>query len=392
MLKKFINSILFNHRSKETTTARLLKMTDNTTVEGNQAEVADHAIIKPNNPRSKIKNKKFCLLVSYCGQNYMGMQRNPGAKTVEDELFKGMLAAQVINRQQYVSPRDILFQRAARTDKHVSALKQICSLKVLETITEKLDDINKYLPDDIRVMACKRTTQGFDAKNFCDSRTYSYTMPTFALADISQNPPPKDYRASQETLAKFRNVIDHFKGVHRFHNYTSGKSAKEASSTRVIKTIGCSDPFYPCDQKVIEFVIVRIRGQSFMLHQIRKMIGVAIAVMRGFVTLDELKHTMDPEPQFLPRAPGVNLMLEEPHFDTYNRQFARNGNHEPIEWNQVNSKLVEFKEKYILPVIVDAELKNDSMMEWLKTLDFHYSKETQDDMTNQREQLQSHNG
>jgi len=32
----------------------------------------------------------------------------------------------------------------------------------------------------------KRVTKGFDSKNYCDSRTYSYVTPTFAFAPIEE--------------------------------------------------------------------------------------------------------------------------------------------------------------------------------------------------------------
>jgi tRNA pseudouridine(38-40) synthase len=33
-----------------------------------------------------------------------------------------------------------------------------------------------------------------------------------------------------------------------------------------------------------EFAVVKVRGQSFMLHQIRKMVGLVIAVVRGMAS------------------------------------------------------------------------------------------------------------
>jgi tRNA U38,U39,U40 pseudouridine synthase TruA len=42
------------------------------------------------------------------------------------------------------------------------------------------------LPSDIRVFGVKRATTAFSSKIACDSRTYSYTMPTFAFADATE--------------------------------------------------------------------------------------------------------------------------------------------------------------------------------------------------------------
>ena len=47
----------------------------------------------------------------------------------------------------------------------------------------------------------------------------------------------------------------------------------------------CSKPFL---KDGYEFVVIRVRGQSFMLHQIRKMIGMTIAMVRGFAANDSL--------------------------------------------------------------------------------------------------------
>ena len=42
--------------------------------------------------------------------------------------------------------------------------------------------INAHLPPQIRVMAVKRVTKGFDSRYNCGGRTYEYLMPTYAFA------------------------------------------------------------------------------------------------------------------------------------------------------------------------------------------------------------------
>lgn len=44
-----------------------------------------------------------------------------------------------------------------------------------------IDRINAHLPEHIRVYGYKRTTQGFDARKWCEMRRYEYALPLFAL-------------------------------------------------------------------------------------------------------------------------------------------------------------------------------------------------------------------
>lgn len=68
------------------------------------------------------------------------------------------------------------------------------------------------------------------------------------------------------------------------------------------------DPFI---SRGLEFSVLRVKGQSFMLHQIRKMVGLTIAVARGHTPLDALHRAWKTERLDLPVAPGLGLVLEE---------------------------------------------------------------------------------
>ena len=264
----------------------------------------------------------------------------------------------------------MFFQRAARTDKSVSAIRQIVSLKIKESIINQLGEVNNHLPSDIRLMGAKRVTATFDAKNYCDARTYSYLMPTFALCpvdDVTQ----ESYKVSPEVLKLFNETLQGYVGTHVFHNFTSGKGFKEDSAARVIRYIYCSEPFYPCKQNELEFVVVRVKGQSFMMHQIRKMMGLAIAVVKGFATEEHIKKSLEEPYMDIPKAPGLGLMLEEAHFDRYNRKYGGDGHHDPIEWEAQNDAIDEFKNEFIYPAVVEGELKEKSMLTWLQTLSLH---------------------
>lgn len=67
----------------------------------------------------------------------------------------------------------------------------------------------------------------------------------------------------------------------------------------------------PFTSKDLEFCELRVKGQSFMLHQIRKMVGLTIAVARGLASLQTLHRAWKTERLDLPVAPGLGLILEE---------------------------------------------------------------------------------
>ncbi len=73
--------------------------------------------------------------------------------------------------------------RAARTDKGVSAVGQLVSLKMVvgHTNYDVIENINKHLPAQIRVLGYTKTTAGFDARKHCDKRRYEYVLPAWAF-------------------------------------------------------------------------------------------------------------------------------------------------------------------------------------------------------------------
>ena len=56
--------------------------------------------------------------------------RNPGFKTIEEDLMKAFRDAEIISDEWYENPQKCFFQRASRTDKGVSAARMVMSLKL----------------------------------------------------------------------------------------------------------------------------------------------------------------------------------------------------------------------------------------------------------------------
>nr|XP_027228903.1 tRNA pseudouridine synthase A-like [Penaeus vannamei] len=314
------------------------------------------------------KRRKYAILLSYSGKGYLGkVSLNPGYRTIEDDLLNAMLHADLVTEEGCTCPQLFNFQRAARTDKGVSAARQVVSIKLPEDVPDMVTEINKHLNSQIRVMAIKRTTKSFNCKAWCDSRTYSYMCPTFAFAPVEKLT-NADYRISPEVLEELRSTLKIYKGTHNFHNFTARKKASDASANRYIMEVECRDPF---EREGLEWVVIKIKGQSFMLHQIRKMIGLVMAICRGLASKDVITKAWMKDRVDLPIAPGLGLVLEEPHYDKYNKKYGSDGIHVPLDWSEVSEKIQAFREKFIDSTIVATEIEEQSMLKWLATLPFH---------------------
>lgn len=183
-------------------------------------------------------------------------------------------------------------------------------MKLRENID--LEQINAELPEVIRVFAYKRVTKGFNSKSQCDSRTYIYVLPTVAFADKDQDILQKDFRLSEEKLTLVNSVLQNYIGTKNFHNYTSKKKPNDPSANRYIKSFICEQPFVRND---VEFAVLKVQGQSFMMHQIRKMVGCLLAITRGMASVDIIKDSFQMEKLNVPRAPGLGLILDYVHYD-----------------------------------------------------------------------------
>lgn len=173
--------------------------------------------------------------------------------------------------------------------------------------------VNAQLPAQIRIMAYMRAPRSFNAKNQCTGRRYQYLAPSYAFcpkgplteADLS-------FRIDEEKLALINTVLGGFVGTRNYHNFTSKKTAEDPSAMRYIVSFECNGPVVIDG---VEFVKMTVCGQSFLLHMIRKMVGLTMAIVRGYATVDVMETAFSPAKLDVPRAPGLGLLLDACFFD-----------------------------------------------------------------------------
>ncbi|GFP98251.1 tRNA pseudouridine synthase a mitochondrial [Phtheirospermum japonicum] len=131
--------------------------------------------------KPKYRRRKVAIFFAYCGVGYQGMQKNPGAKTIEGDLEEALYLSGAVPEEERGKPRRYDWARSARTDKGVSAVGQVVSGRFYVDPPGFIERLNSNLVPQIRVFGYKRATPAFNSKKFCDRRRYVYLIPVFAL-------------------------------------------------------------------------------------------------------------------------------------------------------------------------------------------------------------------
>ncbi|KAJ5486465.1 hypothetical protein N7530_000765 [Penicillium desertorum] len=160
------------------------------------------------------------------------------------------------------------------------------------------------------------------------------------------------YRAPASRIARLQECLNRYEGTKNFHNYTIQKTHKDPSAKRHIKSFKANTT--PIIINGTEWLSLKVHGQSFMMHQIRKMVAMATMVVRSGCHPDRITETYGPERIAIPKAPGLGLLLERPIFDAYNNK-AQGLDREPINFQKFEAEMNEFKQREIYDRIFREE-------------------------------------
>ncbi|ORY24576.1 pseudouridine synthase [Naematelia encephala] len=354
-----------------------------------------------------------------------------GAKTIEGEFFAALVKAGAVSSDNADDHRKVDVQRAARTDAGVHAAGNVISMKMIleppipEGFKDLADYVNSFLPPTIRMWGFVRTVKSFQARLTCDSRKYEYVFPSYCLLPPSRTDPlalqldasspgwrdtlgaaaefadaaeptvksgeggegegdvdvdPKargeyerrrGWRIDPGTMGRFRDLVKEYLGTHNFHNYTVGKPFNDRTVKRYMIEINVRDPQVVGE---IEWVSVSIHGQSFMLHQIRKMMSLAMLACRTGSPPALIPETYGPKRIHVPKAPPLGLLLEAPQFSVYNMRVSEKTNgleadREPVDFGLYQAQIDEFKLKHIYDQLRADELQSHVFHKWIRQMD-----------------------
>ncbi|MDI6895867.1 tRNA pseudouridine(38-40) synthase TruA [Methanocella conradii] len=181
---------------------------------------------------------KPALKLAYIGTDFSGSQAQPGKRTVEGELKKGLIEKGIIDERTRVS-------FSGRTDAGVHALGQVVSFKALDERLVEPRIINSVMPKDLWVYASASVPDDFDPRRDATSRTYRYVL---YAPDVVE-----------------RRIVECSKlfiGTHDFTNFSSVEPGK--NPVRTIKNVSVT--------KRGDLYIIDVEADSFLWNMVRKMV------------------------------------------------------------------------------------------------------------------------
>ncbi|KAL9113526.1 MAG: hypothetical protein Q9227_002263 [Pyrenula ochraceoflavens] len=164
------------------------------------------------------------------------------------------------------------------------------------------------------------------------------------------------YRIGTKRFDRMKSALQLYHGTRNFHNFTVDKRSDDPSAKRVIKS------FVPEPQPILidgmEWLSLKVQGQSFMIHQIRKMVSMAALVVRCGCDPQRIVEAYGPQRIGIPKSPSLGLLLEQPVFESYNRKCTNLGK-EPINFNDYEKEIEEFKQRSIYQKIYQDEAREN---------------------------------
>lgn len=223
---------------------------------------------------------KYLVTLSYCGRAYYGFQRQKKHVTVQGTIEK------VLSSYLGVSTP---IKAAGRTDTGVHAVGQTFCFESIKPIKEEkfLLTMNRLLPRDIYFKSIRQVDDSFDARHSCVGKVYEYRFTV-----LKRNPLwvglVTHLQRDDFNFDAFLQGLEPFKGEHNFRNFTT-KPEDVASFIRHIEKI---DATYDEEQDLVK---VTFQGDGFMRYQIRMMVGTAIRVGLGKLSVEDVVASLSSE-------------------------------------------------------------------------------------------------
>jgi tRNA pseudouridine38-40 synthase len=286
------------------------------------------------------QNQTWKLTLAYDGTDFHGWQIQPGESTVQGELQSAL--GRVVGE----SP---LPQGSGRTDAGVHALAQVASFALQARIppANLVRALNRTLPGSIRILTGEIVPGSFHARHSAVAKTYEYRVLPIEPAFHQICPPflaryvyPFSWPVN---LAALNAAAAAFLGEHDFRSFaasdpdlttrscdsdddaaiqiqprgTQRRVLVDGVEARTAIRAIYSSAWRQQISDGFELLIYRVRGNGFLHHMVRNLVGTMLDVARGYMSLEDLPAILAAHDRSLagPTAPARGLFLRSVEYN-----------------------------------------------------------------------------
>lgn len=270
------------------------------------------------------------LILAYDGADFHGWQIQPGHPTIQGELRSAL------DRVLSEAP---LPQGSGRTDAGVHALAQVASFQLQARIppANLVRALNRTLPATIRVLDACIVPETFHARHSAVAKTYEYRALPIEPACEQICPPflaryvyPYSWRINFEILQRAASA---FLGEHDFQSFAASDPDLETRTNEppndasiqlqarsTVRTI-FSSQWHQQTNNGVHLLVYRVRGNGFLHHMVRNLVGTMLDIGRGFTCLDDIRPILAARDRSFagPTAPARGLFLHSVEYGVETR-------------------------------------------------------------------------
>ncbi len=209
--------------------------------------------------------RNFKIILQYEGTKYQGWQKQESTENTLQGRLEALLGK--------MNGTKVEVQGSGRTDAGVHALGQVANFKLEtdRTPSEIMDYMNKYLPEDVAVIAIEEVPERFHSRLNAKGKTYLYRIMNSSVPHVFDRRYCLEVAEHLE-VEEMRRAAAYLCGTHDFSAFTSHKKSKK-SNVRTIYEINITEKG---DEILLQFY-----GNGFLYHMVRIIVGTLLEVGMG---------------------------------------------------------------------------------------------------------------
>jgi tRNA pseudouridine38-40 synthase len=236
--------------------------------------------------------RNILMKLEYCGANFAGWQWQENARTVQ-----GVLKASLEKFLQH----NIKITGSGRTDAGVHALAQYANFTTQNQMTARdiKHRLNRMLPSDLVVLACRDVPWSFDARRDASWRAYRYMICERLSAINKDSAWTMERRLDISMLNKMAEIIVKSR---QFENFCKTKSLKESNECLIFKAAW---------SRHNGFLRFDISANRYLHNMVRLLTGTMVAVCEGRISITDFADMLSLKIQNKAKyiAPACGLYL-----------------------------------------------------------------------------------